>query len=134
MADMKQYIAIFIGGALGALLRFELSTHIHSSSFPAATFVENAAGSLLLGLITGYFVIRAKRPILTAFFGTGFCGGFTTMSTFAKETVFLLQSSPAAAFCYAAATLFAGLALAYAGIFCGRRIALRSAGKGHETS
>lgn len=134
MADMKQYIAIFIGGALGALLRFELSTHIHSSSFPAATFVENAAGSLLLGLITGYFVIRAKRPILTAFFGTGFCGGFTTMSTFAKETVFLLQSSPAAAFCYAAATLFAGLAHAYAGIFCGRQIALRSAGKGHETS
>ncbi|MFE7084446.1 fluoride efflux transporter FluC, partial [Priestia megaterium] len=95
---MKQYIAIFIGGALGALLRFEMSAHIHSGSFPAATFLENAAGSLLLGLITGYFIIRAKRPLLTAFLGTGFCGGFTTMSTFAKETIFLLQSSPAAAF------------------------------------
>ncbi len=57
MADMKQYIAIFIGGALGALLRFEMSAHIHSGSFPAATFLENTAGSLysvLLRVISSF--------------------------------------------------------------------------------
>ncbi len=52
------------------------------------------------------------------------------MSTFAKETFFLPQSSPATAFCYFAATLVSGLALACAGIFWGRRIALHAAGRG----
>lgn len=131
---MKQYIAIFIGGALGALLRFEMSVHIHNGAFPAATLMENAAGSLLLGLITGYFIIRAKRPLLSAFLGTGFCGGFTTMSTFSKETVFLMQSSPRDAFLYFAVTIISGLALAFAGIVAGRQLAFRIAGREHKTS
>ncbi|MBT2573988.1 CrcB family protein [Bacillus sp. ISL-51] len=131
---MKQYIAIFIGGALGALLRFEMNVHIRSGAFPAATLIENAAGSLLLGLITGYFIIRAKRPLLSAFLGTGFCGGFTTMSTFSKETVFLMQSSPQDAFLYFAVTMVSGLALAFAGIAAGRQLAFRIAGRGHKTS
>ncbi|MCY8532413.1 CrcB family protein [Bacillus vallismortis] len=120
---MKMYSAVFIGGALGALLRYGINMWIQTDQFPAATWLENAAGSLLLGILTGFFMIRAKRPLLSAFIGTGFCGGFTTMSTFSKETVILLQAQSSLAILYAAVSLTAGIVLALIGVLAGRRIA-----------
>lgn len=120
---MKIYSAVFIGGALGACLRYGLNLWIHTGQFPAATWLENAAGSLLLGILTGFFMIGAKRPLLSAFLGTGFCGGFTTMPTFSKETVMLLQGQPSLALLYVAASLISGIIFALIGVFVGRRIA-----------
>lgn len=120
---MKIYSAVFIGGALGACLRYGLNLWIHTGQFPAATWLENAAGSLLLGILTGFFMIGAKRPLLSAFLGTGFCGGFTTMSTFSKETVMLLQGQPSLALLYVAASLISGIIFVLIGVFAGRRIA-----------
>ncbi|MBO3636946.1 fluoride efflux transporter FluC [Bacillus subtilis] len=120
---MKIYSAVFIGGALGACLRYGLNLWIHTGQFPASTWLENAAGSLLLGILTGFFMIGAKRPLLSAFLGTGFCGGFTTMSTFSKETVMLLQGEPSLALLYVAASLISGIIIALIGVFAGRRIA-----------
>ncbi|MGG0776505.1 CrcB family protein [Bacillus rugosus] len=119
---MKIYSAVFIGGALGACLRYGLNMWIHTDQFPAATLLENAAGSLLLGILTGFFMVRAKRPLLSAFSGTGFCGGFTTMSTFSKETVLLLQSQSSLAVLYMAVSLISGIALALIGVLAGLRI------------
>ncbi|MDU0156860.1 fluoride efflux transporter FluC [Bacillus cabrialesii] len=120
---MKRYSAVFIGGALGASLRYGLNMWIHTDQFPKATWLENAAGSLLLGILTGFFMIRAKRPLLSALLGTGFCGGFTTMSTFSKETVMLLQAQSSLAVLYMAVSLISGIVLALIGILAGRRIA-----------
>ncbi|MBY4603240.1 CrcB family protein [Bacillus sp. SPARC3] len=119
---MKIYSAVFIGGALGACLRYGLNMWIHTDQFPAATLLENAAGSLLLGILTGFFMVRAKRPLLSAFLGTGFCGGFTTMSTFSKETVLLLQSQSSLAVLYMAVSSISGIALALIGVLAGQRI------------
>ncbi|MFP7233927.1 CrcB family protein [Bacillus subtilis] len=120
---MKIYSAVFIGGALGACLRYGLNIWLHTGPFPAATWLENAAGSLLLGILTGYFIIKVKRPLLSAFLGTGFCGGFTTMSAFSKETVMLLQAQSTLAVLYMAASLISGIVLALIGVLAGRRIA-----------
>ncbi|MCY7782249.1 MULTISPECIES: fluoride efflux transporter FluC [unclassified Bacillus (in: firmicutes)] len=120
---MKIYSAVFIGGALGACLRYGLNIWLHTGPFPAATWLENAAGSLLLGILTGYFMIKAKRSLLSAFLGTGFCGGFTTMSAFSKETVMLLQAQSTLAVLYMAASLISGIVLALIGVLAGRRIA-----------
>ncbi|MCY7962168.1 fluoride efflux transporter FluC [Bacillus inaquosorum] len=120
---MKIYSAVFIGGALGACLRYGLNMWMHTGPFPAATWLENAAGSLLLGILTGFFMVRAKQPLLSAFLGTGFCGGFTTMSTFSKETVMLLQAKSSLAVLYMAVSLISGIVLALIGVLAGRRIA-----------
>ncbi|MGF7533893.1 CrcB family protein [Bacillus mexicanus] len=127
---MKIYSAVFIGGAFGACLRYAFNIWIHSEQFPAATWLENAAGSLLLGSLTGFFMIRAKRPLLSACLGTGFCGGFTTMSTFSKETVMLLQAQPSLAVLYMAVSLLSGIVLALSGVLAGRRIASTKQRKG----
>ncbi|MEC1748666.1 fluoride efflux transporter FluC [Bacillus mojavensis] len=127
---MNRYIAVFIGGALGACLRYGCNIGINNNIFPAATWLENAAGSLLLGILTGFFMIRAKRrPLLSAFLGTGFCGGFTTMSTFSKETVMLLQSHSSLAVLYMAVSFISGIGLALFGVLAGRRIAQFQIGK-----
>ncbi|MGF9726793.1 fluoride efflux transporter CrcB [Bacillus safensis] len=89
---MKAYLAVFIGGLVGTLCRYELSQSVVSHTFPYATLIENITGSLLLGFLTGYFMVRKGKKYLAALIGTGFCGGFTTMSTFSKETVHLLQN------------------------------------------
>ncbi|MFT4401628.1 fluoride efflux transporter FluC [Bacillus sp. SW14] len=120
---MKRYSAVFVGGALGACLRYGLNMWIQTDQFPAATLLENAAGSLLLGILTGFFMIKAKRPLLPVFLGTGFCGGFTTMSTFSKETVMLLQAQPSLAVLYMGLLLISGIVLALVGVLSGRGIA-----------
>ncbi|NTU26944.1 CrcB family protein [Bacillus tequilensis] len=120
---MKRYSAVFLGGALGACLRYGLNIWIHTDQFPAATWLENAAGSLLLGILIGFFMIRAKKPLLSAFLGTGFCGGFTTMSTFSKETVMLMQAQSSLAVLYMTVSLISGIALALMGVLAGQRIA-----------
>ncbi|QJC95497.1 Fluoride efflux channel component B [Bacillus mojavensis] len=126
---MNRYSAVFIGGGLGACLRYGCNIGINNNIFPAATWLENAAGSLLLGILTGFFMIRAKRPLLSAFLGTGFCGGFTTMSTFSKETVMLLQSHSSLAVLYMAVSFISGIGLALFGVLAGRRIAQFQIGK-----
>ncbi|WP_307893761.1 fluoride efflux transporter FluC [Bacillus swezeyi] len=129
---MKSYVAVFLGGALGSLLRYVLNLNTDSGFFPWATFVENISGSLLLGLLTGFFSFRAKKPLVQLCLGTGFCGGYTTMSAFSKETALILQSSvPQTGVLYLAASLAGGICFALLGIVFGKRIS-RAAGKEKE--
>ena len=92
---MPTYIAIAIGGALGAVTRYWLSTsleHLNSSDFPLGTFGVNVLGSFLMGALFIVFMDRADllaayRPLLAI----GFLGAMTTFSTFSLDALLLFQ-------------------------------------------
>lgn len=83
-----------IGGMLGALSRFLLSTWITSkasSRFPFATWIINISGSFCLGILAAYHLKNTIPEWTWLLLGTGFLGAFTTFSTFAYETILLLK-------------------------------------------
>lgn len=84
-----KFILVGIGGAAGSMLRYGISQLFQTLSISGnmATFVVNAVGSLLIGYITGAVHEAAWLLLLT----TGFCGGFTTFSTFSLQSVNLMQ-------------------------------------------
>ncbi|ABV61593.1 MULTISPECIES: fluoride efflux transporter CrcB [Bacillus] len=124
---MKAYLAVFIGGLIGTLCRYELSQSVVSQTFPYATLIENVAGSLLLGFSTGYFMFQKRKKYLAALIGTGFCGGFTTMSTFSKETILLLQTGQfTLSVTYILLSVIAGLAAALCGLMLAQRLFQRN--------
>jgi CrcB protein len=71
------------GGATGAVCRYIVGQALGKTSFPWATLVVNALGSLLLGWI----VFGVDNTTLQVLVGTGFCGAFTTFSSFSFQTV-----------------------------------------------
>lgn len=92
---MKLVLIVGLGGFLGSAARFVIQKNfalIIQSSFPYPTFFINLAGSFLIGLLFG---ISTKYDVLPAemrlFLTTGFCGGFTTFSTFSNESLLLLR-------------------------------------------
>jgi len=111
------------GGALGAPARYLLDKAVSSrvrTSFPLGTFAINVAGSLLLGLLTGLALRGALPAESTAFVATGFCGAFTTFSTWTFETVELFeQGAYLQAGLNVLGSLAAGLLAAAAGIALG---------------
>lgn len=80
-------LSVALGGAFGALLRWELARLFARRSFPWATLFSNVIGSALLLI----FLARPQEPLALAFFATGFCGALTTFSTWAVDTVRLAQ-------------------------------------------
>ena len=91
---MLKLLCIFIGGGLGSICRYSVGAYLIQSSqgcIPWATFAANALGCLLIGILIGYFE-RTHTNWLYMLLVTGFCGGFTTFSTFSLETGELLRS------------------------------------------
>jgi len=90
------FIAVALAGGLGAAARFVLDGVVRARTasrmtFPVGTFVINATGSLLLGLVVGLTSAQILPETLQAVVGAGFLGGYTTFSTASFETVRLLQ-------------------------------------------
>ena len=116
--------AVAVGGALGAPARYALSKAVHTppNGFPWSTFVTNVSGSLLLGLLLTLIGERwAPTRFARPFAGTGFCGAYTTWSTFMVDTDTLVKGAHVlVAAAYVAASLLVGLAAVYAGIVLGR--------------
>lgn len=79
---------VAVGGALGAVCRYQLSQWLAHDRLPVGTFTVNVVGSLLLGLIIG----AGGSEHLVLFVGIGFCGAFTTYSSFSFETVRLWEN------------------------------------------
>jgi fluoride exporter len=117
------FLVVALGGLIGAPSRYLLdravSTRIESD-LPWGTFTINITGSLLLGFLTG-LSINGNLPLIDKdLLGTGFCGAYTTFSTFTYETVRLLEDGRVLdAVANVGAGLAAGLAAAAAGIAIG---------------
>lgn len=89
---MTNFLAVGIGGALGSMLRYFISLVVRFH-FPWATLVANLAGSAILGFLAGSaFFMSEVRPTIRLMLMVGFCGGFTTFSTFSFQTFDLLQN------------------------------------------
>ena len=91
---MTLLILTMAGAACGAPARWLVDRWIqarHDSVFPWGTFTINVIGSLLLGGLLAASAAGAESPAVLALAGAGFCGGFTTFSTFGYETVRLAQ-------------------------------------------
>ncbi|WP_075341618.1 fluoride efflux transporter CrcB [Tenacibaculum agarivorans] len=118
---MKQLLLVFIGGGFGSVLRFLLGKTFNtpSSSIPVGTFLANILGSLCIGFILG---LAAKNEAISEnhilLLATGFCGGFTTFSTFAHENHVFLKSGDFVSFgLYTIASFIVGFIAVFLGIY-----------------
>jgi fluoride exporter len=111
--DRRELAAIFVGGAIGAVVRYGLAEALphDAGTWPWATFIVNLAGALALGYLTTRLQERLpptayRRPLL----GTGLCGALTTFSTVQIELLQMLDDGRAGlAAGYAAASVAAGV-------------------------
>ena len=111
------------GGFVGTSLRFltgKICAHIHLGGFPLGTFVVNVVGSLIIGILLGLAEGKgALSPAASAVLVTGFCGGFTTFSTFADDMFLMLQKGH---FWLFALYLFLSIALGLLLVWAGRSL------------
>ena len=87
---IRNLLLVALGGAAGSVLRYLLSGI--NTSFPWGTFAVNILGSLLIGLLVGLVSKGVLSPEMKLLLVTGFCGGFTTFSTFANESFGMLKA------------------------------------------
>lgn len=124
---MMKYIAVGVGGIIGALARYGLSTvfvEVAPTRFPLGTWLANIVGSFLLALLTMYiFRMKQVSPIVINGVGTGMIGSFTTFSTFSVETITLLQNGDfLLAFFYVITSVVFGLYMSWVGFRIGMKL------------
>lgn len=111
--------AVAAGGALGAAARYGLGVAwpVPAGGFPWVTLLVNVAGCAVLGALLELLAgLTAPHRLVRPFFGTGVLGGFTTFSTYAVETVQLVDAGHSGlAGTYVLATLIGALAAVWAG-------------------
>lgn len=123
---MKQAILVFIGGGFGSVARYLVGKYLNTSGslIPYGTFLANVIGSLLIGLVLGYLSktnnLNQSQSLLIA---SGFCGGFTTFSTFAYENQLFIKNGDYFNFLiYTFATLLVGFSAVFAGLYISKLI------------
>lgn len=124
---MPIYLAVAAGGALGALARYVLDRLIERRSFavfPWSTFTINATGCLVIGVVIAALVDRHHTPLwLRLGLVMGVVGGYTTFSTFAQETLELLEENELGpAFAYALGSVVVGVVAVFVGMRIGQRL------------
>ena len=110
---IKNLFLVLLGGGLGSISRYLLSFYLtknNVSNFPWATFIANSVGCLLIGLFFGYIQKNnLQNETLKLLLITGFCGGFTTFSTFSLENIqFIQNQNYNLAITYTLASIFVG--------------------------
>lgn len=115
------------GGFLGSIARYLTSRSIDeklTALFPYGTLTVNVVGSLIVGVLYGWLTRKPEGgESVRLLLGTGFCGGFTTYSAFALESVALWQQKLPGPFAvYTLVTLVLGLLAVAAGILIGKSI------------
>lgn len=117
---IRNLLFVATGGAIGSVLRYLISTNLHKAypNFsPYGTFTVNMLGCLLIGLLMGWInAQKLMNPQLQLLLVAGFCGSFTTFSTFAHEAnLMLLEQKPLQSILYLGLSVIVGLGLAYLG-------------------
>ena len=114
------FLIVFFGGGLGAALRHSVnlaSARLLGTAFPYATLIENATGSLVMGLLAGYFAFKGDpSQHWRLFLTTGILGGYTTFSAFSLDTALLYERGELG---LAALYVLASVALSVGGLFAG---------------
>ncbi|MBQ9486723.1 MAG: fluoride efflux transporter CrcB [Selenomonadaceae bacterium] len=92
---MIKFLLVFLGGGLGAMLRYFISSHLAEKmgTFPIGTLTVNIIGNFLMGVLFEIFLTKEilKSDMLNVFFTVGFLGGFTSLSAFSAETLELMH-------------------------------------------
>lgn len=93
---IKNILLVLLGGGLGSVARYVLSYFFSKNEamqFPWATFLANTIGCLFIGILFGYIQKNnLQNETLKLLLITGFCGGFTTFSTFSLENIQFIQN------------------------------------------
>lgn len=121
---LRQLLLVALGGALGSAMRYLtailLARH-YTGPIPLATLVVNVLGCFLIGLLIGLY---SETTYLRLLFITGFCGGFTTFSTFTAESyVMFREGAYGLALLYIAGSVLIGLLALWVGLYVSRIIA-----------
>ncbi len=123
---MKQLLLVFFGGGIGSILRYLVSKSLnnHFQHFFLGTFLVNIIGCLLIGLVLGLSLkTNYLSPNQTLLLATGFCGGFTTFSTFAFEKHSLLTSGELVHFSiYLIASIVVGISAVSFGLWLSKML------------
>ena len=117
---MKDLLLVGLGGLVGSISRYLITLYslkLTTSVFPFGTLTVNLAGSLLIGVLAGVMIKSTWSPY-QLFLITGFCGGFTTFSTFSLEGIKLIRAQLYYHYMlYAGISLFFGLLLCFVGFW-----------------
>lgn len=121
---LKSILLVGFGGFAGCSLRYLISRFTAAQCqtlFPCGTFIVNITGSFLAGLLLGYAFTHNTGQDFRLFLVVGFCGGFTTFSSFSYEFMSLMQNGHSGlAFTYALGSLLAGFLLVFLGFWLGK--------------
>jgi len=120
---MKSLLLVFIGGGLGSTVRYLMGKWINTwHQFPLNTLTINIIACFLLGFIVGLADHRQViSPFTRLFWAVGFCGGFSTFSTFSFETLKLIQNGLSGTMLlYIALSLLLCLAATFGGLYLGQ--------------
>ncbi len=115
------FFYVFLGGGLGSIIRYSISLLIskYDTSFPWATLVANALACIVLGALVQYAGRHGLSEPFKLMLMVGFCGGFSTFSTFSNETFNLFEQGN---ILYAFANIVASVALCLFCIFIGMKL------------
>jgi fluoride exporter len=124
---VKDLFLIFLGGGLGSILRFVTGkwiSSLHSQQFPYGTLAANITACLVLGFVIGLADHKQIiSPTTRLFWAVGFCGGFSTFSTFSAETISLLQNGfHFSTVLYVIGSLVFCISATYAGLYLGEQV------------
>ncbi len=118
---MKQILLVFIGGGAGSIFRYAVSKFLNQEQYiiPYGTLAVNVLGSLFIGIILGLSLkgntVSQNTVLILA---TGFCGGFTTFSSFAYENQIMLRNGDLwSFFIYTISSFVLGLFAVFLGMF-----------------
>ena len=116
---MQNWICVFIGGGLGSLCRYGIGLYSSSmdTNFPLGTFIANFLACLILGFLIGMQVKNNLQSAYGLLLITGFCGGFSTFSTFSNDALKLFENQQyGLGILYIGGSILIGLLAVYLGI------------------